>query len=92
MKKRYHKQPMEAYSAGSTFKRPDGHYASALIRECGLQGIHIGDAQVSCKHAGFLINRGNASSDDFLKLVAFVQQKVYEQTGYQLHCEVQILK
>lgn len=92
MRKRYSKQPMEDYSAGSTFKRPDGHYASALIKQCGLQGLNIGDAEVSRKHAGFLINRGHATSDDFLKLVQTVQEEVLKQTGYQLTCEVQILE
>ena len=92
MKRRHEKQPMSNYSAGSTFKRPDGHYASALIRQCGLQGFHIGDAQVSLKHAGFLINCGHATSQDFLQLMKYVQKTVYEKTGYQLECEMKILE
>lgn len=91
MKRRYEKQPMSDYSAGSTFKRPEGHYASALIRQCGLQGFQIGGAQVSLKHAGFLINCNNATSHDFLQLINHVQKSVYEQTGYQLECEIKTL-
>lgn len=91
MKRRYQKQPMNDYSAGSTFQRPKGHYASALIRQCGLQGVCIGDAQVSYKHTGFLINKGNASSHDFINLIKHVQKTVYVKTGYQLIPEVQIL-
>lgn len=91
MNLRYQKQPMENYSAGSTFKRPKGHYASALIKYCQLQGFSIGDAEVSKKHAGFLINKANATSKDFLTLMHYVQKEVYEQTGYLLESEVQIL-
>ncbi|WP_049945509.1 UDP-N-acetylmuramate dehydrogenase [Candidatus Stoquefichus massiliensis] len=91
MERRYARQPMDAYSAGSTFKRPNGYYASALIKECGLQGLCIGDAEVSRKHAGFLINKGKATSHDFLQLINKVQERVYEQTGYMLEREVQIL-
>ena len=91
MKRRYQKQPMNDYSAGSTFQRPKGHYASALIRQCGLQGFSIGDAQVSSKHTGFLINKCNATSLDFIKLIEHVQKTVYEKTKYQLIPEVQIL-
>lgn len=91
MERRYARQPMEAYSAGSTFKRPDGHFASALIKQCGLQGLSVGDAQVSRKHAGFLINKGHATSHDFIQLISEVQKRVYEQTGYLLEREVQIL-
>lgn len=83
---------MNDYSAGSTFKRPNGNYASALIKKCKLQGLKIGEAEVSQKHAGFLINKGNASSDDFLKLIEEVQKRVLEQTGYWLEKEVQILE
>lgn len=92
MERRYQRQPMNDYSAGSTFKRPNGNYASALIKECKLQGLTIGEAEVSQKHAGFLINKGNASSDDFLKLIEEVQKRVLEQTGYWLEKEVQILE
>lgn len=91
MRKRYEKQPMEAYSAGSTFKRPVGYYASALIKESHLQGLKIGDASVSKKHAGFLINENNATSEDFLMLIKEVQRRVYRKSGYQLECEIKIL-
>lgn len=89
--KRWSKQPMEDASAGSTFKRPERGYASALIHECGLQGLSVGDAQVSRKHAGFLINAGNASCRDFLDLVSLVQQKVREEKGIDLEMEVRFI-
>lgn len=86
--KRYSKQPMEEYSAGSTFKRPEGHYASALIHQSDLQGYHVGDAEVSTKHAGFLINKGTASAQEFLQLIQKVQNIVYEKHGVHLEPEV----
>lgn len=89
--RRIAKQPLEYASAGSTFKRPKGNYASALIEQCGLKGYRIGDAMVSDKHAGFLINVNHATSDDFKRLIAHVQNEVYRQSGYQLACEVKIL-
>ena len=92
MRRRREKQPLDAYSAGSTFKRPQGNYASALIRDAGLMGTEVHDAQVSTKHAGFLINRGAASSQDFLELIHRVQQEVKEQSGYELECEIRFLK
>lgn len=85
------KQPLDEYSAGSTFKRPKGHYASALIKDLGLQGLNVGDAEVSKKHAGFLINRGHATSQDFLNLIREVQQRVKTHTGYELECEIKII-
>lgn len=91
MEKRKSRQPLEYPSAGSTFKRPMGSYASLLIAECGLKGYQCGDAQVSQKHAGFLINLGNATSYDFLALIEHVRDIVYEQTGILLECEVRIL-
>lgn len=86
------KQPLDAYSAGSTFKRPTGNYASALIKEARLQGTQVGDACVSLKHAGFLINRGNATSKEFLQLIHKVQEAVKQHSGYELECEVKLLK
>jgi UDP-N-acetylmuramate dehydrogenase len=87
--KRWSKQPMEDNSAGSTFKRPVGGYASALISENKLQGLSVGDAEVSTKHAGFLINKGNASCKEFLELVGKVQKAVKENNGIDLELEVQ---
>ena len=78
-------------SAGSTFKRPENGFASALIRECGLQGISVNDAQVSEKHTGFLINRGQASCKDFLELVRIVQDEVYRKKGIHLEMEVHVI-
>lgn len=91
MRKRIEKQPLEYPSAGSTFKRPVGSFASKLIAESNLKGYAIGDAQVSNKHAGFLINKGHASSEQFLQLIAHVKQVVYEESGYELECEIRIL-
>ena len=89
-RRRAEKQPLNYPSAGSTFKRPEGNYASALIDQCGLKGCAIGGAQVSEKHAGFLLNRGGTAAD-FLALMAHVQQVVRTQTGVQLEPEVCIL-
>ena len=73
MTRRKTSQPLEYPSAGSTFKRPEGHYAAALIDQCGLKGLTVGGAQVSEKHAGFVVNRGGATCADVLELVAQVQ-------------------
>lgn len=89
--KRWSKQPMEDASAGSTFKRPVNGYASALIQECGLQGLSVNDAQVSTKHAGFLVNKGNATCKDFLGLVHEVQKAVKAQKGIDLEMEVRFI-
>lgn len=91
MERRKSKQPLEFASAGSTFKRPPGHYAAALIEQCGLKGRSVGDAQVSEKHSGFLINRGNASCKDVEQLIQIVQEEVEKQTGCRLECEVRKL-
>ena len=88
--RRTDKQPLDVPSAGSTFKRPAGYYAAALIDQCGLKGYSIGGAQVSMKHAGFLVNTGT-SSRDFLELMKKVQEIVKEKTGVQLEPEVRIL-
>jgi len=87
---RAEKQPLDQPSAGSTFKRPEGYYAAALIDQCGLKGYAVGGAQVSMKHAGFLINNGG-SSRDFLELIEKVQQIVEERVGVKLETEIRIL-
>ncbi len=86
------KQPLEFPSAGSTFKRPEGSYASLLIDQCGLKGLSVGDAQVSEKHCGFVINRGEASCADVLALCAQVREIVQREKGYTLELEPIILK
>lgn len=85
------KQPLEYPSAGSTFKRPAGDFAARLIDECGLRGLRTGDAQVSEKHAGFIVNLGQASASDILALMDEVQRRVLEATGVHLEPEVRIL-
>lgn len=89
--KRREKQPLEYPSAGSTFKRPEGDFAGRLIEAAGLRGFRVGDAQVSEKHCGFVINRGEASSADLLSLCRQVQKKVRENSGVQLELEVKLL-
>lgn len=84
------KQPLEYPSAGSTFKRPEGFYAAALIDQCGLKGYSVGGAQVSMKHAGFLVNSGD-SSRDYLELVQTVQRIVRERAGVELEPEIRII-
>ena len=86
------KQPLEYPSAGSTFKRPEGHFAAALIEQCGLKGLTVGGAQVSEKHAGFVINRGGATCADVLALVEQVRGRVLAQTGVELEMEVKVLR
>ena len=85
-------QPLEWPSAGSTFKRPEGHFAGTLIDQCGLKGLTVGGAQVSEKHAGFLINRGGATFADMTELIRQVQQRVLDATGVQLEPEVKIVR
>lgn len=87
-RRRKEKQPLEWPSAGSTFKRPEGHYVGPMIEELGLKGYRIGDAQISEKHAGFIINRGNATAADVIKLIKLVQDKVYEEKGIKLEPEL----
>lgn len=89
--KRKEKQPLEYPSAGSTFKRPEGYFAGKLIDDAGLRGFRIGDAQVSEKHCGFVVNRGNATADEVMRLISAVQRKVYEQFGVMLEPEVRFL-
>ena len=88
---RLQKQPLEYASAGSTFKRPQGHFAGKLIMDAGLRGYTVGGAQVSEKHCGFVINRGGATAGDVLQLVKDVQKKVQEQFGVDLELEVKLL-
>ena len=91
LQKRKDKQPLEFGSAGSTFKRPEGYFAGALIEGCGLKGYTVGGAQVSEKHAGFVINKNNATSTDVLKLIKDVQKTVYDKHGVMLETEVKII-
>lgn len=85
---RREKQPLEYPSAGSTFKRPAGYFAAALIDRCGLKGFTVGGAMVSEKHAGFVINKGGATCRDILTLTEEVKKRVYDQTGVTLELEV----
>ena len=88
---RREKQPLNYPSAGSTFKRPEGHFAAKLIDDCGLRGLTVGGAQVSEKHAGFIVNIGGATASDILELMRQVEQRVFEQFGVHLEPEVRIL-
>ncbi len=90
--KRRSSQPLDKPSAGSTFKRPKTGYAAALIDESGLKGFKIGGAQVSEKHAGFVINAGDASFDDVLALMEHIRQKVFEKSGISLEAEIKIIR
>jgi len=87
-KRRREKQPLEYPSAGSTFKRPEGYFAGKLIEDCGLKGFQIGGAQISEKHAGFIVNRGGATCEDVRRLIAHTQQTVLQRFGVTLECEV----
>ena len=89
--KRRSKQPLDLPSAGSTFKRPEGYFAAALIEQCGLKGVGIGGAQVSEKHAGFVVNRGGATADDVRQLMELIQDTVHRETGVTLEPEVKFL-
>lgn len=89
--KRVAKQPLDYPSAGSTFKRPEGHFAGKLIQDAGLKGACVGGAQVSRKHSGFIINTGKATSADILELIHRVQQTVFEDSGVRLETEVKII-
>lgn len=88
---RREKQPLHLPSAGSTFKRPTGHFAAKLIDDCGLRGLRIGDAQVSEKHTGFVVNLGSATAADILALMDQIRTRVMETTGIMLEPEVRIL-
>jgi UDP-N-acetylmuramate dehydrogenase len=89
--KRWSKQPMEFPSAGSIFKRPEGHYTGPLIEEAEMKGYQIGGAQVSTKHAGFIVNKDNASAQDIINLIEKVKEEVYKISGVQLEVEPRFL-
>ena len=91
MGRRRDKQPLEYPSAGSFFKRPTGYFAGALVEQTGLKGFRVGDAQVSEKHAGFVVNRGHATAAEMLELCRQVQEKVYEAHGVRLEPEVRFV-
>ena len=92
LQRRKDKQPLEYPSAGSTFKRPEGYFAGALIEECGLKGYSVGGAQVSEKHAGFVINKGSATAKDVLDLIKYIQDKVFSEKGVMLEPEVRLIE
>ena len=89
--KRRAKQPLDLPSAGSAFRRPEGHFAAKLIEDAGMKGYAVGDAQVSEKHAGFVVNRGNACSHDVYDLMMHVRNEVYRQSGIFLEPEIIML-
>lgn len=89
--RRRDKQPLEYPSAGSTFKRPEGYFAGKLIEDAGLKGYSVGGAQVSEKHAGFVINRENASPEEIRDLIEAVRTRVFETSGVRLEPEVKLL-
>lgn len=91
MAKRRDKQPLEYPSAGSTFKRPKDNFAGALVEQCGLKGFTVGKAQVSEKHAGFVINIGGATASDVMGVIRHCQSVVYEKTGIHLEPEVEFI-
>lgn len=92
MSRRRDKQPLEFPSAGSTFKRAPGHFTAQLIDQCGLKGYTVGGAQVSEKHAGFVINRDNATSKDVKDLIAHIQKTIWEKKGVAIECEVRMIE
>lgn len=85
------RQPLEFPSAGSTFKRPEGHFVGPLIEQANLKGFRIGGAEISTKHCGFIINRGGATAQDFLDLIAHIQQVIWEKFTVRLEPEVRII-
>lgn len=89
--RRREKQPLEHPSAGSTFRRPEGFYVGPLIEDLGLKGFAIGGAQVSSKHAGFIVNKGNATAEDVLNLIHYIQEKTREKHGIDLWPEIKIV-
>lgn len=90
-KRRNDKQPISMPSAGSTFKRPEGYFAGKLIQDAGLMGYSVGGAQVSEKHAGFVVNKGGATAEDVLNLISHVQKTVMEKFGVRLEPEVRLI-
>lgn len=91
LKNRIEKQPLQKPSAGSTFKRGEDYITAKLIDECGLKGYKIGGAKVSEKHAGFIVNEGNAKAQDVIKLIEYVKNTVYDKTGKNIELEIEIL-
>mgnify|MGYP000762164522 FL=1 len=92
LQRRKDKQPLEFPSAGSTFKRPEGYFAGTLIEQCGLKGKSVGGAQVSEKHAGFVINKGGATCKDVVDLCAFCSETVMKEKGVSLEMEIRVVK
>ena len=90
-RRRVEKQPLNFPSAGSTFKRPEGYFAGKLIQDSGCQGLSVGGALVSQKHAGFIVNKGGASAQDILELIKLVQMRVMDEFGVTLETEVRII-
>ena len=89
--RRRDKQPLNYPSAGSTFKRPYGHFAGKLIEDCGLKGYTVGGAMVSDKHAGFVVNKGGATTEDILNVIEHCQKEVFDKFGIKLETEVKII-
>jgi len=89
--RRQNKQPLDMPSAGSVFKRPEGYYAGKLIEDAGLRGMTIGGAQVSEKHCGFIVNKGDATAKDVYNLIKHIQKTIYERFGVKLETEVKLL-
>ncbi len=88
MQARRDKQPLDLPSAGSVFKRPEGHYVGKMIDELGLKGLRVGGIEVSKKHGGFMVNVGGGTCDDLISLISFVKEKVYAAYGVALECEI----
>ena len=91
MNSRKEKQPINMPSAGSTFKRGNDFITAKIIDECELKGFSIGDAQISEKHAGFVVNKGNATAEDVINLIQHVKKVVYEKTGKNIELEIEII-
>ena len=89
--KRRSSQPLSEPNAGSIFKHPTGHFAGRLIEECALKGTTVGGAQISQKHAGFIVNRGGATAADVIELIRQIKQTVYNTHGVVLECELRML-
>jgi UDP-N-acetylmuramate dehydrogenase len=91
MTQRREKQPLELPNAGSTFKRPVGYFAGKLIEDSGLKGFSVGGAQISKKHAGFIVNTGGATSSDVLRLIDCTKETVLKNFGVELECEIKYI-
>ena len=90
LSRRRDKQPLDMPNAGSVFKRPQGNFAGTLIEQCGLKGYTVGGASVSSKHAGFIVNNGNATCKDVLDLIEYIKKTVFEKTGVLLEQEIAV--